>query len=65
MKWWAGLKFRLKDLLIIGYELTDKQIECGHYMKYNFKDLVDIPKLQELTDELYMAAYSGRNPLIL
>ena len=25
-------------------------------MKYHFKDLVDIPKLQELTDDLYAAA---------
>ncbi len=25
-------------------------------MKYNFEELIDIPKLQELTDELYMAA---------
>ena len=25
-------------------------------MKYSFKDLVDIPRLQELTDELYVAA---------
>ena len=25
-------------------------------MKYNFKELIDVPKLQELTDELYMAA---------
>ena len=25
-------------------------------MKYSFKELIDVPKLQELTDELYIAA---------